>query len=89
MAKLYFKYGAMKSGKTTDIIKTYYNYLEKGMDLIIIKPGEDKKAGDSIQSRSGAELKCDYVVPEKVDIYNLITNYILEHNLDCILVDEA
>lgn len=28
MAKLYFKYGAMKSGKTTDIIKTYYNYQE-------------------------------------------------------------
>ena len=27
MAKLYFKYGAMKSGKTTEIIKTYYNYL--------------------------------------------------------------
>ena len=32
MAKLYFKFGAMKCGKTTDIIKTYYNYKEK--DLI-------------------------------------------------------
>ena len=29
MAKLYFKFGAMKSGKTTDIIKIYYNYKEK------------------------------------------------------------
>ena len=29
MAKLYFKYGPMKCGKTTDIIKTYYNYKEK------------------------------------------------------------
>ncbi len=29
MAKLYFKFGAMKCGKTTDIIKTYYNYKEK------------------------------------------------------------
>jgi len=28
MAKLYFKYGAMKSGKTTEIIKTYYNYID-------------------------------------------------------------
>ena len=28
MAKLYFKYGPMKCGKTTDIIKTYYNYKE-------------------------------------------------------------
>ena len=34
MAKLYFKFGAMKCGKTTDIIKTYYNYTEKGMNVL-------------------------------------------------------
>jgi len=28
MAKLYFRYGAMNSGKTRDLIKTRYNYLE-------------------------------------------------------------
>ena len=40
MAKLYFKFGAMKCGKTTDIIKTYYNYKEK--DLIYdLKDAED------------------------------------------------
>lgn len=89
MAKLYFKYGAMKSGKTTDIIKTYYNYVEKGMEIIIIKPGDDLKAGGNIQCRSGAELKCDYVVGKDVNIYDLIANHLLEHNLDCILVDEA
>ena len=89
MAKLYFKYGAMKSGKTTDIIKTYYNYVEKGMEIIIIKPGDDLKAGENIQCRSGAELKCDYVVSKDVNIYYLIADRLLEHNLDCILVDEA
>lgn len=52
MAKLYFKFGAMKSGKTTDLIKTYYNYYEKGMNVLIMKPGDDKKAGKNIQSRS-------------------------------------
>ena len=78
MAKLYFKYGAMKSGKTTDIIKTYYNYVEKGMEIIIIKPGDDLKAGGNIQCRSGAELKCDYVVSKDVNIYYLIAD--LERN---------
>lgn len=43
MAKLYFKYGPMKCGKTTDIIKTYYNYKEKNMNVLIMKPGDDKK----------------------------------------------
>ena len=89
MAKLYFKFGAMKCGKTTDIIKTYYNYKEKGMNVLIMKPGDDKKAGSKIQSRSGAELDTDYVVNNDVDVYNLIAYHLINNNLDCIIVDEA
>lgn len=89
MAKLYFKFGSMKCGKTTDIIKTYYNYKEKGMNVLIMKPGDDKKAGSKIQSRSGAELDTDYVVNNDVDVYNLIAYHLINNNLDCIIVDEA
>ena len=89
MAKLYFKYGAMKSGKTTDIIKTYYNYKEKGMNVLIMKPGDDKKAGSNIQSRSGAELNADYVVPSNIDVYQLITYHLIDNNVDVIIVYEA
>ena len=89
MAKLYLKYGAMKSGKTTDIIKTYYNYKEKGMNVLIMKPGDDKKAGSNIQSRSGAELNADYVVPSNIDVYQLITYHLIDNNVDVIIVDEA
>ncbi len=89
MAKLYFKFGAMKCGKTTDIIKTYYNYTEKGMNVLIMKPGSDKKAGSRLQSRSGAELDTDYVVGADVNVYDLIAYHMLDNNLDCIIVDEA
>lgn len=89
MAKLYFKFGAMKCGKTRDLIKTWYNYNEKGMNVLIIKPGDDKKAGENIQSRANEELKADFVVPREKNIYNLISNYLIDNNLDCILVDEA
>lgn len=89
MAKLYFKFGAMKCGKTRDLIKTWYNYSEKGMNVIIIKPGDDKKAGEYIQTRAKEEKKADFVVPKDVNIYNLISNYVLDNNLDCIVVDEA
>lgn len=89
MAKLYFKFGAMKCGKTTDIIKTYYNYIEKGMNVVIMKPGDDKKAGTRIISRSGASLDTDFVVPKNVNIYNLIAEHITYYNVDCIIVDEA
>lgn len=89
MAKLYYKFGAMKCGKTRDLIKTWYNYTEKGMKVIIMKPGDDKKAGENIQSRANEELRADYVVPSNINIYNLIANHILDNNLDLILVDEA
>lgn len=89
MAKLYFKFGAMKCGKTRDLIKTWYNYNEKGMSVIIIKPGDDKKAGENIQSRANEELRANYVVPTNVNIYDLISFHLVDNNLDCILVDEA
>ena len=89
MAKLYYKFGAMKCGKTRDLIKTWYNYREKDLNIIIIKPGADKKAGGNIQSRANEELKVDYVVPGEVNIYDLISKHLIEYNLDAILVDEA
>ena len=89
MAKLYFKFGAMKCGKTRDLIKTWYNYNEKGMSVIIMKPGDDKKAGENIQSRANEELRANYVVPTNVNIYDLISFHLVDNNLDCILVDEA
>lgn len=89
MAKLYYKYGAMKCGKTRDLIKTWYNYNEKGFNLIIIKPGDDKKAGENIQSRAHEELKADYVVPSNVNLYDLIAKHMIDYNLHAILVDEA
>jgi len=89
MAKLYFKFGAMKSGKTTDIIKTWYNYKEKGMNVLIIKPGSDKKAGEFILNRAGSKLKVDYVINNNVNVYNLINYHLLNEPIDCILVDEA
>lgn len=89
MAKLYYKFGAMKSGKTRDLMKTWYNYKEKGMNVLIIKPGDDKKAGDNIQSRANEELKADFVVPKEVNIYDLISAYLVNNNLHCILIDEA
>jgi len=43
MAKLYFRYGAMNSGKTTAIIQVAHNYEERGMKVILIKPLLDTK----------------------------------------------
>ena len=44
MAKLYFRNGAMNSGKTTALMQVAYNYKERGMRVLILKPAIDTLA---------------------------------------------
>ena len=87
MAKLYFFYGAMNSGKTTRILQCAYNYEEKGMRPIIMKPNIDTKGNEYIVSRIGSKRKVDYLIPAKENIYDLIVEKYT--NVDLIIVDEA
>ncbi len=57
MAKLYFRYGAMNSGKTTLLMQTAHNYEERGMKVLVMKPAKDLKAGEEISSRLGITRK--------------------------------
>ena len=68
MAKLYFFYGAMNSGKTTRILQCAYNYQEQGMNAIIMKPQIDTKGNEYIVSRIGAKRKVDLLIPSKANI---------------------
>lgn len=87
MAKLYFFYGAMNSGKTTRILQCEYNYKEKGMRAIIMKPETDTKGSDKIVSRIGATKKVDYLIKQDENVFDLIIN---EYgHVDLLLVDEA
>ena len=43
MAKMHFKYASMNSGKSTDLIRTAYNYEENGYKVLIIKSIIDTK----------------------------------------------
>ena len=50
MAKLYFRYGAMNAGKSTALMQVAYNYEERGMQVLILKPATDSKWGDILVS---------------------------------------
>ncbi len=89
MAKLYFRYGAMGSGKTRDLMKVYYNYKERNMHPVILKPAIDTKGGDKICSRDGAVLPIDYLVKKKEDIYKIIKKDVKKKPINCLLIDEA
>ena len=90
MSKLYFRYGAMNSGKSTHLMQVAHNYEERGMRVILIKPSTDKKGGDKLVSRLGVERKVDILCLEKMNIYEEIQKWQeVKFKIDCILVDEV
>lgn len=88
-AKLYFRYGVMSSGKTYDLIKNYYSYKGDNKEIVVMKPGGDSKGGNTIVARNGQSIKVDFLIGENDNVYLLIAEYLIENNLDYILIDEA
>ncbi len=87
MAKLYFKFGAMGCSKTAQALITKFNYEERGMKVMFMKPSVDTRDGeDVVRSRIGLEAPA-LSVPSDVDLYKLYT----ENHRDCevIIVDEC
>ncbi len=89
MAKLYFRYGAMNSGKSTLLLQVAYNYEERGMKVLLMKPGIDTKGGEKIVSRLGVERQVDSIITKDADCRTLIKSVLDDRKIDCILVDEA
>lgn len=87
MAKLYFKFGAMGCSKTAQALITKFNYEERGMKVLLMKPSVDDRDGATIiKSRIGLSSEA-VTVNENQDVYRLYT----EKYRDCqvIIVDEC
>ena len=95
MAKLYFRYGAMNSGKSTAMLQAAYNYEERGHAVIIAKPAIDQKGDMGVLSRVGITRRSDFVIAEESDVYGLFQHEREEiirktgADVKCFMVDEA
>jgi thymidine kinase len=90
MGKLYFRYGAMNSGKSTSLMQVAYNYEERGMKIKIFKPKLDSKGGNQLVSRLGFTREADFAVKAEDDLYLVTEKWLQqEGKIHCILVDEA
>lgn len=92
MAKLHFKYGAMNSGKSDTLIKTAYNYAERGLATLTVKPALDTKGEDWVVARGGARRRVDVLVRPQEDLRARIASAAdaqTAGRLHCVLVDEA
>ncbi|QIG39948.1 thymidine kinase [Microbacterium sp. 4R-513] len=75
MAKLYFRYGAMNSGKSTSLLQAAYNYEERGQHVLLAKPEIDTKGADEISSRLGVTRKVDFLVGPDDDLRALFAEH--------------
>ena len=87
MSKLYFRYGAMNCGKTTNLLQVAHNYEERGMRVLLLKPSIDTKASTKVSSRIGVERQVDHLVLPDEELKGYLT--LINGNTECIIVDEA
>ena len=92
MSKLYFRYGAMNSGKSTNLLQVAFNYEERDMRVVLAKPGVDTKADRSIASRLGMVRDVDLLLapddsPRKR--FQALVVDTADVPVACLLVDEA
>lgn len=95
MAKINVYFGTMGSGKSLDLIRTVYNYKERGMDVLVYKPTTDTREGKEeciIKTRVGMEVEALWI-EENADygVYDMIRSDCITQDItpSAIIVDEC
>jgi len=90
VAKLFFKYGAMGCGKSLELLRVAYNYIERNQNILLLTSSLDNRDGISkkIKSRVGVEMGA-LMVSENTNILELVINEKIKQEIDCVLVDES
>lgn len=89
MAKLYFRYGAMNSGKSTALLQAAFNYEERGQQVLLAKPATDTKGSSKIISRLGVERESDFQIGTGESIRTAFRTARNGRVISCLLIDEA
>jgi thymidine kinase len=89
MAKLYFCYAAMNAGKSTLLLQSSYNYLERGMRTLLFTSALYAEDGIGlITSRLGISAEAE-LYDTGTDLFSRIKDEADESKVDCVFIDEA
>ena len=95
MSKLYFRHGAMNSGKSTALLQAAHNYEERSQRVLLTKPAIDTKGSAAIVSRLGVDRSVDFLLTPDLNLrneFNHQAQIILKQTgerIACLLIDEA
>lgn len=86
MAQLFFRYGAMASGKSIEILKVAHNYeVQQRKVLLLTSALDDRTEVGEIASRIGLTRPAQ-AISDQDDLFALIQN---ESDIAAVLIDEA
>lgn len=87
MAKLFFKYGTMKSGKSTHLLMTKHNYTSQNKRVLVYTSSKDTRWGtEKVVSRIGIN---SFALSVTDNIFYDIKDENAKSPIACVLVDEA
>jgi thymidine kinase len=95
VSKLYFRYGAMNSGKSTALLQAAFNYEERNQQVLLAKPEVDTKGESLIVSRLGVSRAVDFTVSPKDNLRGKFAaqrtriREVTGTDVSCLLVDEV
>lgn len=95
MSKLYFRHGAMNSGKSTALLQAAHNYEERGQAVLLAKPAVDTKGDTAILSRLGVDRHVDFLITPELDLRKEFQKLSTLHRdktgkrVACLLIDES
>jgi thymidine kinase len=88
MAKLYFRYGTMNSGKSTQLIAFAHNLKSQGIRYLAMKSAIDTREGEPvIFSRPIGKIPCEFIEPDDTVIFD--PDALDGAPIQWLLVDEA
>ncbi|WNC70254.1 thymidine kinase [Thalassotalea nanhaiensis] len=89
MAQLYFYYSAMNAGKSTSLLQSSYNYIERGMNTKVFTAQLDNRFSvGKVTSRIGIESDA-ILFDENSDLFQQTNEMLTNEQIHCILIDEA
>lgn len=86
MAQLFFRYGAMNSGKTIEILKVAHNYEEQDKSVVIMTSAiDDRDEIGYVSSRIGLRREA-IAITDDMNVFDYIAAL---SKPACVLIDEA
>ncbi|QNQ81517.1 thymidine kinase [Lactobacillus sp. PV034] len=95
MAQLFFRYGAMSSGKTIEILKVAHNYEAQGRQIVLMTSELDDRTGKGVvASRIGLHRNA-LPIKDNLNLFDYVNKLNQEDiakgegGIACVLIDEA